>query len=300
MPHSIDIDAVLRGSLDLHAHGYPEVGMDFDGPGGIRSCLEWAREARDVGMAGFLIKSHFFPSITLAQNVNAEVEGIDVYGSTVLNPTSGGIDALTAEIAGKLESGIVYMPTWSAAHDIECGGFSSHVDTYYDNYDPETFDGQRIVDADGDLRPEVHAVLDELERFDVTVGTGHISPTESLALAKETADRGLRLVFDHPTSGSTNATVEQTKEIASYGAFVEFVALGTVGRFERVEYDELADFIRAVGVDNCLVSSDAFSEDSPTPPALMRQCLEGLAETGFSAAELRMLVQENPAAALGV
>lgn len=295
----VNVDDLLEGSIDLHAHGYPEVGMDFEGPGGMQSCLEWAMEARDVGMGGFLIKSHFFPSVPLAQNVDAEVDGIDVYGSTVLNPTSGGIDPLTAEIGGRLGSGIVYMPTWSASHDIECGGFSSHVSTYYDNFDPDSFDSLCIVDDDGDLKPEVHTVLDELAHFDVTVGTGHISPEESLTLADETADRGLSLVFDHPTSGSTNATVEQTKAMAERGAYVEFVALGTVGRFERVAYDELASFIRDIGVDHCLVSTDAFSADSPSPPELMRRCLDGLAETGFSTAELQTLVQENPRDALG-
>lgn len=126
----VDVEAVLEGSIDLHAHGFPEEGMDFAGPGGMDSCLAWAREARNVSMNGFLIKFHFFPSVTLAQNVDTAIDGIDVYGSTVLNPTSGGISELTAEIAGRLESGIVYMPTWSAAHDIACGGFSSHVAEY--------------------------------------------------------------------------------------------------------------------------------------------------------------------------
>lgn len=295
----VDVEAVLEGSIDLHAHGFPEVGMDFAGPGGMDSCIEWAREARDVGMDGFLIKSHFFPSVTLAQNVDAEVDGIDVYGSTVLNPTSGGITELTAEIAGRLESGIVYMPTWSAAHDIACGGFSSHVADYYDHFDPTAFDGQRIVDEDGELTPEATAVLDELADYDVTIGTGHISPEESAVLTTAAVERGLRVVFDHPTSGSTNATVEQTRDIASRGAHVEFVALGTVGRFERVSYDELAEFIRDVGVDNCLVSTDAFSADSPSPPALMRKCIAGLAEAGFTEAELETMVQDNPRSAIG-
>lgn len=291
---------VLTGSIDLHAHGYPEVGLDFPGPGDMTSCYEWAREAREAGMDGFLIKSHFFSSTTLAHNVDSAVDGIDVYGSTVLNPPSGGINELTAEISGRLDAGIVYMPTWSAEHDIKSGGFSSHVDGFYDNFDPESFDGARIVDDEGDLTPEVLAVLDELARHDVTVGTGHISPEESLTLAEATAERDIPLVFDHPTSPSTNATVEQTRRMAEKGAFVEFVALGTVGRFKRVDYPELAEFIWDVGVDNCLIATDAFSPDSPSPPELMRTCLEALADEGFSKAELDTLAKENPRRALGL
>ena len=296
----MNAEDILHGSVDIHAHGYPEVDVEFPGPGDMESCYEWAHEAREAGMGGFLIKSHLFSSTTLAHNIDSVVDDIDVYGSTVLNPPSGGIDELTAEVSGRLDAGIVYMPTWSAQHDIECGGFSAHVDDYYDNFDPASFDGTRITDGDGDLKPEVLAVLDELARHDVTIGTGHVSPKESLELADAAAERDLRLVFDHPTSPSTNATVEQTREMAQKGAFVEFVALGTLGRFKRVEYPELAEFIREVGVDNCLIATDAFSPDSPSPPELMRICLEELADTGFSQSELETLAKENPRRALSV
>jgi len=290
----MDIDSVLDGSTDLHAHGFPEVGVDFPGPGDMQSCYEWAREAREVGMDGFLIKSHFFSSATLAHNVNIEVDGIEVYGSTVLNQPSGGIDELTAEISGRLDATIVYMPTWSAQYDIDCGGFSSHVEEYYKHFETETFDGTTILDDDGELTPEVLAVLDELSKHDVTVGTGHIAPEESLALADAASERDVPIVFDHPTSPSTNATVEQAREMAEKGALAEFVALATVGRFKRLDYPEFAQWIRDVGVDNSLLATDAFSPDAPSPPELMREGIEALAEAGFSEAELETLVKTNP------
>jgi hypothetical protein len=217
-----------------------------------------------------------------------------VYGSTVLNPPNGGINELVAEISGRLDAAIVYMPTWSAQHDIDRGGFSTHVDSFYNNFDPDTFDAVRIVDENGDLTPTVCAVLDELARHDVAVGTGHVSPEESLVLADAARERDIPLVFDHPTSPSTNATVDQTRQMAAKGALVEFVALGTVGRFKRVDYAELTEYVRDVGVDNCLIATDAFSLDAASPPELMETCLEALAEEGFSRAELEVLVKENP------
>ena len=54
-------DHLLRGAVDLHHHGFPEFTLDH--PTRLDDAAELAH-ARAAGMAGIVLKSHFFPTTT--------------------------------------------------------------------------------------------------------------------------------------------------------------------------------------------------------------------------------------------
>lgn len=88
--------------------------------------------------------------------------------------------------------------------------------------------------------------------------------------------------------------------ITERGRYIEFCGIGTMGQFKRSEDDEMAEFIRTIGVDNCLLTSDAFSNDCPSPPEFFRRFVSNMLNQGFSEAGLETVVKTNPAELIGI
>ena len=134
--------------------------------------------------------------------------------------------------------------------------------------------------------------------MDLVLCTGHISPTESLAIAKE-AERiaFTRLVFTHPLSGSVGATLEQTKEMTKRGAYAELCALNI---FYGNELDRMLEFIAELGAAHCILSSDTFGEWVPPGPEFLRMFLGRLLISGVDEDSIRTMVRDNPATLLGL
>ena len=75
-------DRLLRGAIELHAHGYPEFSLRLRGR--VHD-IEWAQLARDAGMRAIVIKSQVFPTVERAHLVRKVVTGIEVFGGISLN-----------------------------------------------------------------------------------------------------------------------------------------------------------------------------------------------------------------------
>ena len=79
--------------------------------------LDLAKEFLERGLAGFVLKSHYFPTAERAQIVNKVVPGIRAYGAIVLNHSIGGLNPVAVELAGRSGCKIVWMPTVDAANE---------------------------------------------------------------------------------------------------------------------------------------------------------------------------------------
>src|SRR5262249_41777441 len=69
------------------------------------------------GLAGFILKSHYFPTAERSQVVCRAVPGIKAYGAITLNHSIGGINPVAVELAGRSGCKIVWMPTVDAANE---------------------------------------------------------------------------------------------------------------------------------------------------------------------------------------
>ncbi len=113
-------DRLLRGAIELHAHGYPEFSLRLRGR--VHD-IEWAQLARDAGMRAIVIKSQVFPTVERASLVRKVVPGIEVFGGITLNHPMGGLNPLSVEVAGELGGKVVWMPTWSSKNDLSKSQF---------------------------------------------------------------------------------------------------------------------------------------------------------------------------------
>jgi len=156
----------LAGMIEMHVHPMPDMTP--------RSAndLDLAIKAREEDMRAIMLKNHEFITNDRAYLVKQMVPGIEVFGGLALNEPVGGINPVAAETFLKFSGGCakcVWLPTHDAAHQkmvAKKGG------------------GVRVTDHSGQVLSEVRKVMQIVAKADVILGTGHVSPKESLAVVK--------------------------------------------------------------------------------------------------------------------
>jgi hypothetical protein len=282
------------GAIDFHHHGYPEISFD------ARTRVDDVAEltcAREAGMAAIVLKSHMWPTVGRAYHLKRIVPGIDVVPSITLNHAVGGFDPLVIEAAARQGARVVFMPTWSAAHDRERGGMSKYLATFLRRAGTLKSDaGLRVTGADGKLRSDVAECLAVAREFRMAVCTGHIAPRESVVLASAARDIGIEaVVFSHPDSHSVGATRDDIREMVRLGAVCEFCVLGMLPAFQRLHPNAAIDIIREIGAERCIITTDYFFEWSPPAPESLRMLIGTFLDLGLPANDISVMVRDNPA-----
>jgi hypothetical protein len=293
-------DRILQGALDLHAHGYPEFTLRM---APRVDNVEWARLALAAGMRGFVIKSHIFPTTTAAHMLRSEFPELEVFGSITLNPTVGGINPVSVEIAAQSGAKVVWMPTWSALQNpphpsIYRERMALHLETL--RTDTSSVPDVGIFDDKGALSSSTLRVIELCARYDVTIATGHVPIAASLILAAAARELGARVILTHPLSGSVGASIEQQQAFVSLGGFIEHVFIGCMPMHQRMEPQRIVDAIEAVGPEHVVLSSDAIEAWNPPEPEVMRMFIATLLALGVDEDAVHLMTHDNPARALGL
>ena len=148
-------------------------------------------------MAGFVLKSHHYPTGPVAELLTRVYPGLTVVGSVSLNDEVGGLNVAAVEAAAKTGARVAWMPTLSAHHFT----MQQH--------------GRAGIEmaSGGKLVPDALAVLEVARSHDMAVASGHVSPAEAILLFRAARDLGItRLIATHPTHWSTKEElVERTR-----------------------------------------------------------------------------------------
>lgn len=289
-------DDLLEGSVDLHAHIYPQTSLEE--PGRLHD-HEWARMARDAGMRGFAMKSHFWPTMAQARILNKTVPGIIALGGIVLNGHLGGFCPFTVESAIKLDVKIIWMPTFSAANDIRVNSYSRRVKRDFQSVPPGN--GMEVWDQGKKILPDVEAIIEIARDADVAIATGHISAEESIALARRAKEIGLKkLIFTHPIVSIVKATEAQLKQIADLGYIVEFTWISAFPMWQDLDPKAVAQSAQAVGANNCIMSTDAQDDFNPPAPEMLRMFIATMLQLGLPKEDIEWMVKRNPARLVGL
>lgn len=287
---------LIEGAYDLHVHSAPDVlprRMDD---------LEMAKRIEACGMAGYVIKSHYFVTSERAELVNKVVPKCRAVGAITLNSSMGGINPTAVEMAGRSGAKMVWFPTCDSTHE------RSHVF----NGDPDkklpywakiviqmkeegiktpTID---LLDENGKLKPEVYDTLDIIAKQGMILATGHISHPEAFALVKEAKARKVeRIIITHVDFPTTFYTVEEQKELAQYGAVMEHCY--TTFATGKVSFDTTLEQIRAMGPDRVVLATDLGQKTALYPDEGLLEFASKLQEAGFRAEDIRKMTVYNPA-----
>ena len=79
--------------------------------------LELAHRCRELGLAGFGLKSHYTATAERAAVVSAAVPGVRALGTITLNHAVGGLNATAVEVAAREGARIVWLPTVSSENE---------------------------------------------------------------------------------------------------------------------------------------------------------------------------------------
>lgn len=278
----------LVGCFDFHLHAGPDnVPRAF-------TDIQTAQKAKEMGMRGFTIYNHHFPTHVLAYNARQMVPGIEIFGMVPLNYPIGGINPAAVEMALKFSGDcvrLIKMPSQSAAHDLE---HKAH--TAGQHWDGK---GLRIYDSSGQILPEVTQILKMIAKADICMLTGHISPKEDIAVIKAAKALGVRkMVVTHAMSAVQNVPMDILKQCVEQGAFIEHCFLNHMGK--QVTTEGYVKAIKELGADHTILSTDLGQGMNPIPTDGLKTFILTLVKAGISRAEIDLMTKKNPAKLVGL
>ncbi|NNN18305.1 MAG: hypothetical protein HKL84_00450 [Acidimicrobiaceae bacterium] len=285
---------LLVGTFDLHTHGYPEI---HRGLGMAHDDFEQAEYAKSRGMAGYLLKSHIWPTMDRVYHIRQRVTDIKVVPSIVLNSLIGGISPGVLEAAVLQGAEAAFFPTWTSANDLERKGFSRTIRKELPSLEPFMKEGLSVFGPGGELTQNARDVLRVANDAEIVLSTGHLSGQECVALAREADRIGFRrLVFTHPDSRSVAASDEEISEAAKCGAFIEWTLHGMMPKSQRTKPQTVVEWIEKLGAKSCVLTTDVFGPSGLPEPDQLQMYLGLLAELGVSVEDIKQMSQTNPLA----
>jgi hypothetical protein len=274
--------AQIEGAIDVHVHSAP------DSTPRALTAIETAQIARRHGMRAVLFKNHFVETASLAFLVSQVVPEVGAYGGIALNRSVGGFNVEAIKRMAAMTGGhgrIVWMPTVDAAQ----GPFAATVEAA--NILP--------LSNNGELLPQVIAVLETIAALDLALATGHSSSEDSLLLVRAARGLGIdRVVITHPLGDLSPPSAIQ-QELVALGAFLEF-PFGMIAPIGGTSLDELVERIRAVGAEHVVLSTDLGQPGNPVPAVGFAGGVQRLLDAGISQREMDLMIRRNPAHLLGL
>lgn len=282
----------VEGMVDFHVHTAPDT---FDR---TVDAVEAARTARALGMRAVVLKGGAFETMTRAAQARAEIGGVHVFGGVVLNWPMGGINAAAVEAmvafrgAGAERLGrVVWLPSINARNHHERFGIPRP--------GVEVFDGTRLV-------PAMREILAMCAEHGLVLQTSHLSAGEALAVIREARAAGVeKIVCTHADYDPINMTIEEQREAARLGAYIEHAYIGAflgpdspVERFRAwrgVSVEQMAAAIRAVGAERCIIASDLGAAPCVAPAEGYLTFVRRLRALGITDRELDLMGRRNPA-----
>jgi hypothetical protein len=286
-------DHLLRGAIDLHVHGQPDLSDALANRG---PDVEVARLAHAYGLSGWVLKSHLWPTMDRARAVNAALggTGFTVHGSITLNPPVGGLEPGVVELAAAHGARVVFLPTWGAAADHARDGYIARLlrraAPSFDEYHARTTIA--LCEPDGRLSGRARAVVDACHALGLALATGHASAAESRAVAGYCAGIGQRLLVTHP--------LHYTTDLREFpGALIEFAAAPLLHPDGHLTVRDVHEAITAIGPERAVLTTDVFSRWVPPQPECLRMFVEQLAYLGWTPEQLATMTATNPRTFLG-
>jgi hypothetical protein len=285
---------LVRGAYDVHIHVGPDV---------MRRRIDdvtLAGRFAEVGMAGFVLKSHYVPTAERAEVVRRAHPGVDALGAVTLNASVGGMNPIAVEIAGRGGARVVWLPTVDSANQRQCQAVEPEGATppmWAQLQDDLRAAGMAadpvdVLAPNGEVTTRTRQVLRLIAKHDMALATGHLHQDESAHVIDAAVEEGVRrIVVTHPEFTSQRIGVERQRELAAKGALLERCL--TTPYTGKVEWDVWFHNIRAAGPENSVLSSDLGQPFNPPVEDGLALCADRLLAAGFSDDEVRVMAVHN-------
>jgi hypothetical protein len=274
----------LAGAIDIHMHCGPDVKPHSADE------IDVARLAKAEGMRAIVLKNHYVSTANDAYLVRKIVPGIEVFGGIDLNLTVGGINPAAVENMAHIAGGYGRM-VWMTSFDSRAA-----VEAEKGKQPPRPY---VAVSRNGQLLPEVKQVIAIIAKYNLVLETGHNYPDEILAMIREADQDGVKhIVVTHAMIAPIHMNIQQMKEAAAMGAYIEFVYNGLIGPYKEFSFADYAQAIKAIGADHAILASDLGQVVNPVHTEGLKYFYAGLLKAGISQAEIDTMARTNPAKVL--
>ncbi len=296
---------LLQGAFDTHIHVGPDVVERKTDD------VSLARRFQELGMAGFVLKSHYTSTAERASVVRAAVPGIQALGAISMNRAVGGMNPLAVEIAAREGARTVWMPTVDSvneSHERDAPPDAKvpvwvrlQLDLREQGLEIATVP---VVDERGEVLPQTREVLAMIARHEMLLATGHLGRDEIFAIVDAALEEGVReIVITHPEFPSQDLSRSDQYELVKRGALLE--RCFTTPHTGKISWEAWIDNIRAAGPENSVLSTDLGQVFNPEVEDGMALMVDRLLDAGFDEQEVHVMAVVNTrrvagAAPLGV
>lgn len=286
---------IIKGAYDMHVHSAPDVlprKMDD---------VEMAQRIIDCGMAGYVIKSHYFCTSERAEIIRKMFPKCNAIGAITLNSSVGGINPSAVEMAARSGAKVVWFPTCDSAHELAFvfNGDANKKLPYWAQIIIELKEAgvsnpSITLLENGKLKKEVYEVLDVIASHNLILATGHVSHEEASALVNAAVEHKVeRIVITHADFPSTSFGDEEQAAFIRKGAYIEHCY--TTWATAKSDFHTVARQIRTAGADRVVLSTDLGQKTALYPDEGLKEFAARLIkEEGFSETEIRKMIVDNP------
>jgi predicted metal-dependent TIM-barrel fold hydrolase len=217
-----------------------------------------------------------------------------------LNKAVGGINPDAVEWMHRIYGGrgkLVWLPTFES---------DKHVKTLSK---PDAVG--LTVAPNGQVSPEMEAILKIIARENLVLATGHVHPEEIIAVVRKARELGVKnIVVTHGLTNVPGLSMEQAKQVADMGAvieicFLQFLAgptapLAFLTHWTQVNAKHVAQAVKEMGAERVLVSSDLGQSSNMVHPDGVEAAIAAMKKEGISDADIDTMMRKNPARLLGL
>lgn len=286
---------VLEGTVDLHCHSGPSpFPRRFDH-------VAASHDAARISMRAVLCKSHHHNTVMdlLAMRAPLADAPTPMYGGVALNSEVGGINPSAVAVALTMGGRCVWAPTVSAGQHQRA---HSHDDLFPsaagDLYEEEV----SVFDTAGEVSAQTDLVTRLVADAGVLLTGGHLDGESMKALFRTAHRNGVTRILLHHPDFIVNVEEADIEEMLGYGAFVEheLSMYHPAAPAPRWPITRLVDWIRKIGPERTVISSDLGQQGNPLPADAYLLIVGQLLDHGISAADIRQMICRNPAYLLGL
>ena len=290
----MDYQNVLQQAIDLHIHIGPEIiPRKFTLP----ELVDYEKGK----LKGIGVKNHFFSTIAMGKQ-SAQDGSPSVINSVVLNHYVGGFNPDIIRASAELSEKpiIVWFPTLHTEEFLQSQKFEIPEEWI----DPkmrrrlklrptEKIKALSVFD-NGKISKEVKMVLYSIKENGAILATGHLSWQESYELVKFAIEKiGIKkIVITHPIYQKIDMPIKIQKELAELGALIEHCY--SMYSIDKIPMDKIAQQIKDVGADNCILSSDVGQTFSKSPSEALTDFISLLKKEGVTENEIKTMLIKNP------
>ena len=291
------MEVLVKGALVLHVNPGPDVQA--------RKIDDLALSPRyaQAGMAGYAIKSHYLCTAERAKLVNRIYPQCRAIGAITLNNSVGGLNPVAVEIAARAGAKIVWMPTTDSLYERQClfhGGRKDIIMPYWatilQELDQTGIPCPPITlrQENGKLKREVYSILEIAKKEKLCVATAHISHEDAFAMAEASHEIGFeRLLISHVLYTTTTYSLEEQLRFLRLGALLEYCY--STFTTKKTTYERTLELIRAVGPQNCIISSDLGMPNGEYPDIGMMEFSRMLYRDHIPEEMIHVMNRDNPA-----